>query len=764
WAIVALLLVAGVGWWLARRYPAYAAVKPRAWLGPELAFWLVFATFLAFRFAVPDGWHPFWGGEKPMEFALINAIERSAYFPPYDPWFAGGYVNYYYYGFYLIAFLFKLIGIPSEIGFNLALPTMMGLIASGGFSVAGAVTAAITRSPRYSRVAGWLGVIALCLIGNLSALHTLLVGTGRAFDPFITWTWNGSRATDFAITEFPYFTGLYADLHAHLIAMPITLIIIAVCLALTLQDAMDGQDAGVRRPLLLGTAALLLGTLFVTNAWDVPVYAALALVSALSCLIGWRQGWRAATLRVAQAVAMVFGAWLLFLPFHRHFVALFSQVALVRDPTDLLQFLTHFGALVTVSALGLTALLLPRRPATEWPVWPILAVGALLAGVVVAARADSRVAMTAAALLVLAGLTGPPVAAAISRGLTERGNGWLPRLAILAALLGALAGLGALLAGRAVLGVLLALLGAAVAGWLISVAPGERFVCLLLAAAYGVAGGVEVVVVADDLIGSDWYRMNTVFKFYNQVWILLAVACAVLVAVMAERWLGAASQREEAPANLVWSRVGVVAATLLCLASLTYPAFATMPRLEQRLNPGTPAGSLNALDWMQNGSVPVIGSPEFSQITYAGDRAAIDWLQHNVSGSPVIAEASIGPYRCNGSRISIATGLPTIIGWERHQQQQRQPDLLPQRVADVRTLYTSPDVAEKEAILRKYRVEYVIVGDLERVYPTPNNECTPGGSAEGIAALESMAGTALDEVFSQDGTTIYRVRPLGEAS
>ena len=48
-------------------------------------------------------------------------------------------------------------------------------------------------------------------------------------------------------------------------------------------------------------------------------------------------------------------------------------------------------------------------------------------------------------------------------------------------------------------------------------------------------------------------------------------------------------------------------------------------------------------------------------------RQGLDELNENVQGTPVIVEASIGAYRGNGSRISIATGLPTVLGWERHQ-------------------------------------------------------------------------------------------------
>jgi uncharacterized membrane protein len=278
---------------------------------------------------------------------------------------------------------------------------------------------------------------------------------------------------------------------------------------------------------------------------------------------------------------------------------------------------------------------------------------------------------------------------------------------------------------------------------------------------------VEVIVVADDLIGTPAYRMNTVFKFYNQVWILLALAGSALVALMireaARAFAATPSTPLELPGRRAWSRYGLAASALVLLASLAYPAMATGPRLAQRFTPGTRSGTLDALTWMESGTVPVLGNAEYSEIAYAGDAAAIDWFLANVSGTPVIAEAAIGPYRCHGSRISAATGLPTIIGWERHQQQQRYPETLPPRVDDVRTLYTSTDAAEKTSILRRYNVEYVVVGDLERLYPIANNECTPTGSEAGIAAFENMLGTTLEVVHSSSGTTIYRVLPIAAA-
>ncbi|MDQ3779556.1 MAG: hypothetical protein M3354_03265, partial [Chloroflexota bacterium] len=154
-----------------------------------------------------------------------------------------------------------------------------------------------------------------------------------------------------------------------------------------------------------------------------------------------------------------------------------------------------------------------------------------------------------------------------------------------------------------------------------------------------------------------------------------------------------------------------------------------------------------------------------TDLGFADDRAVIDWLNQQVEGSPVIAEASIGPYRCNGSRISINTGLPTIIGWEGHEQQQRYPDQLPERVDDVRRLYATTDVDEKLSILRRYNVEYVVVGSLERLGIEPSrNGCLSTERADGIAAFDRMVGDSLAVAFRSNQTVLYRVLPLRSTS
>jgi uncharacterized membrane protein len=143
-------------------------------------------------------------------------------------------------------------------------------------------------------------------------------------------------------------------------------------------------------------------------------------------------------------------------------------------------------------------------------------------------------------------------------------------------------------------------------------------------------------------------------------------------------------------------------------------------------------------------------------VTFSGDLAAIEWLNENVDGTPVLLEASIGPYRGNGGRISSATGIPAVLGWDRHQRQQRYEPGISQRMADVRAIYNETDPVVKLEMLRRYNVRYIVVGDVERYwnFPEPPDYYA---TSEGLAAFDALVGTALTIAFQSGATTVYEL-------
>src|SRR5262249_11877049 len=122
---------------------------------------------------------------------------------------------------------------PTEIAFNLAQPTVIALLASAGYGVAATLGRAVARRRSTGVIGGLAGALLLIGIGNLEAISQVIRAFPNRYVPtFVGLTWTASRVIPFTIDEFPFFTGLYADLHAHVVSLPITVLVIALCLSI----------------------------------------------------------------------------------------------------------------------------------------------------------------------------------------------------------------------------------------------------------------------------------------------------------------------------------------------------------------------------------------------------------------------------------------------------------------------------------------------------------------------------------------------------
>ncbi|RLC62218.1 MAG: hypothetical protein DRI48_09805, partial [Chloroflexi bacterium] len=94
--VLLLALVGGGGGWFRRReLRHFLRQRRRAILLTEAFFASLYLVWICVRLLHPDLWHPVVGGEKPMDFAYLNAVMKSTWFPPYNPWFSGSWINYY---------------------------------------------------------------------------------------------------------------------------------------------------------------------------------------------------------------------------------------------------------------------------------------------------------------------------------------------------------------------------------------------------------------------------------------------------------------------------------------------------------------------------------------------------------------------------------------------------------------------------------------------------------------------------------------------
>lgn len=246
--------------------------------------------------------------------------------------------------------------------------------------------------------------------------------------------------------------------------------------------------------------------------------------------------------------------------------------------------------------------------------------------------------------------------------------------------------------------------------------PSSLFALLVTALGVYLLFGAELFFV-HDLFGN---RMNTVFKFYFQVWILFSAAAAYGTFYWAKTHRILSGQ----PALL--SRTAAVAVAVLLVGPLWYPVAAGYSKAEDYSGPVTLDG------WA------------FLDRFNQADATAIDWLNNEAASESRIVEAVGGSYTEHG-RISAATGLPTLLGWAGHERQWRGSDeLFFTREEDIREIYESEDEVITDELLRRYEVTYVVIGPRERAaYPSLD-----------VAKFDSLG----EKVLESNGVSIYQVR------
>ena len=345
----ALLALGGLGGALMLRRRTHPAIAWRSVLAFEALFAAAYAACALFNAYSPDVWQT----EKPMDMALVNATIVSDGHPPHDPWMAGEDLNYYYLGQLAMGVLIRLSDVEPSAGYNLALAVLLGLAAVTAAGLAGALA---REAGARAWAAGTAAVVLLVVAGTPGAGLDAIEhgGDWQAFGWF-----GASRVIPGTINEFPFFSFLLGDLHAHVIAGPLTLVALAFCAQLALHGPPRGTAFWERT-----LAALVIGTLYAINTWSFPVGAGMLLV-ALVAHSRAHGGWGAAA---GHAIVVLGLAVAAVVPFILEFEPNARGIGIVESREPLGAFLSAHGHIYGTLAWVLAALYLGRARASEHPV------------------------------------------------------------------------------------------------------------------------------------------------------------------------------------------------------------------------------------------------------------------------------------------------------------------------------------------------------------------------------------------------------------
>ncbi len=607
----------------------------------EILFFAVFLLFTYIRGFKPEAY----GTEKFMDYGFMTSMMRSEYMPPQDFWFSGTKLNYYYVGQFLATFLTKLSGVEVKVGYNImlmmvgafafvlpyslvytilkqygrerekkikVLPVISALIAGSGVCIAGNM-----HYPTYKWFEGWV-----------RKFFGMEASTAKYWFPDATrFIGYHPETTDKTIHEFPSYSFVLGDLHAHVINIMFVLTVLAILFAWMIKRR---QVAKVKLPLFTEVfnpniilVSFFIGLFHTTNYWDFPIYFVVSGgVILFTNLVVYNFKWVAWGVTAVQGIFVLCFSELICLPFTLNFDQISSTPLLTVARTPLNQLIILWGL-------------------------PIFTVISFICFVIADFTKHHKKNS-------IQDMTQEYTEQITQEHMKEVTKAKKPALLHFMAALSSI----------------------------------DLFIITLGLCAIGLIMLPEVIYIKD-IYSGDYKRANTMFKLTYQAFIMFGI-CFGYIPMRLLCFGKTLRQRK-------------VAIIVLCLFSLTlcYGQNAVKSWYGNIFNTKGYKG-LDATAFMQSNSA------------FLDDVGAIKWLNDNVTEVQVVLEANGDSYT-DYERVSVMTGLPTVLGWRTHEWLWKSDTIkLDERAADIEEIYTSTDRSKVLSLIKKYSIAYIYVGKLEQ--------------------------------------------------
>lgn len=700
----------------------------------ELVFLFIFILWTYIKAFNPEA---FGTTEKLMDFGFMQAMFKSDYMPPEDLWLAGKSLNYYYVGQFMTTYLSKLSGVGVEYGYNLSLM----VIAAFAFVLPLSIISSIASESRLVRnnrgkviyrlfpyLSGTISGIAVTFAGNfhycmyagiipklrvLLGIDKVAEAADYSFSDF--WFPSSTRYIGFdpdvpdkTIHEFPSYSFVLGDLHAHVINIMFVLAVVAVVAGWMLKYRrrcelmqLEGKSVscgkgksflGINISELTDPSIIVIGFFIglfhTTNYWDFPIYFVVcgAVILFTNC-IKYDFKFKSLVVTAIHGIEVLVVSAIVCLPFTLNFKMIASEPCLAENHSELYQLAILWGI-------------------------PVICVIAFLFKLISELKEKNTF------------------------DLKEKKCG------------------GLLYTFR----------------FIGNLEISDMFVLVLGLCAIGLVIIPELIYIKDIYSGA-YKRSNTMFKLTYQAYIMFGMAMGYIIPrfilfskkflrgfgiVMllllnwtvgyfgnaVKGWFGDVSLKIDM--GILYeegSSVPVPGDTLkyivLFILHLTFWAFAiwaagyiSLSLRKRRFIMILSASVLSAFFisaivisvrcYEQNERYNGINCAEYLYSKSEEDYYATNWINENIEGRPVMLEANGDSYDTRYNRISVRTGLPTILGWKTHEwlwqsdSSTEYPAELKLREADIEDIYTDFDINYVRALLKRYKVEYIYVGDAER--------------------------------------------------
>lgn len=629
------------------------------------------------------------GLEKYMDYGFINSILRAEYFPPKDIWLSPELINYYYFGHFVTAVLTKLSDIPSRVTYNLMLGTLVGLTFASSFSIAinlfAPVKSALQKHFLKIILAGLLTASLVTFSGNLHSIYTLYkpyenekpIPFWELGGPlYTTERENAQRDESKDTTHFRIIPSLNTFPNSYWYPNATRFI----------------HNTIHEFPLYSWVVSDLHG-----HVTDIP-FVLLATAYALSLYfksLPEKNSLQEKNRRINSKLEKIIGKKFFTLFFHSG--KQFSSLAFAGFLLATLYMTNAWDGMIYMLLFALVIFILFWQGSKErgliqkiisfFPTF-ILSMAAVFLSFVVFALPFSLFFNPSSIVGGIGLLCAPKFLIAIERigpFLFEADHCQRSPLWQLFILYGFFYFF--------IISFLLFL--SRVKKMLVS----DIFVLILIFLGTVLILIPEFIYLKD--IYPDHYRANTMFKLVFQAFILLSIASGyIIVRIISSIKYQALRLRT----LLIYSVFFIFSLFLLSIVFI-YPFQATNSYYGNLTN-------YKGLDGLM-----------YLKESYPNDFAAIKWLNKNITGQPIILEAQGDSYT-DYARVSSNTGLPTVLGWTVHEWLWRGSyDVPAPRIGEIQTIYETNNIESARKLLRKYYVQYVFVGELEREkYPALNEE------------------------------------------